>query len=103
MDTLHCYDCRADLPRQFFARDRSHKSGKRSVCRACASKAFRDWYLLNKAHVVCNVLRNRQRKQIIKAAGVEHSMESRIDGKSPLRVFYELTTRIEEESEDEIA
>lgn len=96
METLHCYDCGGDYPPQFFARDRTHKSGKRSICRACASRAFRHWYLLNKQHVVCNVLRNRQRKQIIKAAGVEHAMDSTIDGKSPLRVFYELTTQIEE-------
>lgn len=99
-DNLTCYACkRSDLPREAFPADRTHKTGKRSICTACASAAFRDWYLLNKIHVVNRVLRNRQRTLILRTAGVEHALDSRIDGKSPLRVFYELSTRIEEETD----
>lgn len=97
---LKCYDCGSFLPPQFFSRDRSHKTGKRSICRACAAARFRDWYLLNASSVVRRVLRNRERKCVINVAAVEHTLDSRIDGKSPLRVFYELSTRVESEDED---
>ena len=93
---LYCWNCKKSLPPEFFAKDRSRKTGRQNICRACDSAKFQRWYSENRDRILEKAKgRDRRRKiKVLLVAGELHYLSSLIEGKSPLRAFYDLTERL---------